>query len=526
MRSIFKRNQANHKAKTTEQVFLKQQGPNLSKPTILSETLEIIRKNTGNSTDLIIRQFQIDTADVSIDAAIVYLDGMADSTTIMDSLLIDGKETGIYRNATSDNLIQKLKSSLLKVGDIKTITDMDSIHIAIFSGDAIVLVDGSAESIAAGVRKWSERGVTEPQSQTVIRGPREGFSESIRINTALVRRKIKDPNLWLETNPIGRISKTDVAIMFIKGIANEKVVNEVRIRLARIDTDAILESGYIEEFIQDETYTPFPTIYNTERPDVVAAGLLEGRVAILVDGTPFVLLAPALFTQFLQTAEDYYQRADISSLLRILRFVSLFIALFAPSIYIAITTFHQEMIPTPLLINFAAQREGIPFPAFVEAILMEVTFEILREAGVRMPRAVGQAVSIVGALVIGQAAVEAGLVGPTMVIIVSITAISNFVIPSYSLGISVRMMRFILMMLAASFGLFGILVGIIALVLHLCSLRSFGIPYMSPFGPLDMEDQNDNLIRLPHWLQHRRPRYISQGNEIREKSTQPKPPEP
>ena len=230
--------------------------------------------------------------------------------------------------------------------------------------------------------------------------------------------------------------------MFIKGIVNDKVVEEVRKRLDRIDIDGILESGYIEELIQDETYTPFPTVYNTERPDVIAAGLLEGRIAILVDGTPFVLLVPALFTQYFQSAEDYYQRSDFG-LLRMLRYLALFIALLGPSLYIAITTFHQEMLPTALLISLAAQREGVPFPAFIEALMMEVTFEILREAGVRMPRAVGQAVSIVGALVIGQAAVEAGIVSAAMVIVVSITAIANFSFPSFNMAISIRILRFV-----------------------------------------------------------------------------------
>jgi spore germination protein KA len=287
-----------------------------------------------------------------------------------------------------------------------------------------------------------------------------------------------------------------------------------------------LESGYIEELIQDETYTPFPTVYNTERPDVIAAGLLEGRVAILIDGTPFVLLVPALFGQFNQAAEDYYQRADIGTLLRLLRYLSFFIALLGPSLYIAITTFHQEMIPTPLLISLAAQREGVPFPAFIEALVMELTFEILREAGVRLPRAVGQAVSIVGALVIGQAAVEAGIISAAMVIVVSVTAIASFVFPSYNMAISVRILRFGLMGLAASFGLFGITLGLIAIVLHLCSLRSFGIPYMSPFAPFILADQKDMLFKVPLWGMFSRPRLISQKNVIREQYPPTTKPEP
>ncbi|MDP4158068.1 MAG: spore germination protein, partial [Bacillota bacterium] len=306
----------------------------------------------------------------------------------------------------------------------------------------------------------------------------------------------------------------------------DKVVKEVHHRLDKIDIGGVLESGYIEELIQDDTFTPFPTIFNSERPDVVAACLLEGRVAILVDGTPFVLVVPSLFIQNFQVPEDYYQRADISSLLRLLRVICFLIALLGPSFYIAVTTYHQEMLPTSLLISLAAQREGVPFPAFVEAVMMEVAFEILREAGIRMPRAVGQAVSIVGALVLGQAAVEAGIVSASMVIVVSLTAIANFVFPAYNMAISIRMLRFGMMLLAASFGLYGITVGILALLLHLNSLRSFGIPYMAPMSPLIPDDLKDTVIRFPQWALFSRPRLISQKNINRQASPSASRPEP
>lgn len=284
--------------------------------------------------------------------------------------------------------------------------------------------------------------------------------------------------------------------MYLHGSANDRVLKEVRRRLKEIKTDAILESGFIEEFIQDSNYSPFPTVYNTERPDVIAAGILEGRVAIFIDGTPFVLLVPALFSHFLQAAEDYYNRSDYG-LIRALRVVCLGIALLAPSLYIALTTFHQETIPTVLLISLAAQREGVPFPAFFEALLMEFTFEILREAGVRMPRMVGQALSIVGALVIGQAAVEAGFISAAMVIVVAITAISSFIVPGYSVAISIRILRFGMMILAATFGFYGITIGLLAIILHITSLKSFSVPYMTNFGPFIARNQKDVILRLP-----------------------------
>ncbi|WP_134702399.1 spore germination protein [Ammoniphilus sp. YIM 78166] len=496
----------------------------------LKQNIQKIRDLTGNSSDISIREFPLGR-EGDIELAVVYTEGLADSKSVNESLIkslmIDIRHSNISHNGTAGkDVLTILQDYSVSVGSVKREREFERLLNAIFSGDTLVLVDGYEEALVVSLRGWEDRGVQEPTAQTVIRGPKQGFTETLRTNTALIRRKIKDPNLWVENREIGRITKTDVALMYIKGIANEKIVEEVRTRIDRIDIDGIFESGYIEELIQDETYTPFPTIYNTERPDTVAACLLEGRIAIIVDGTPFVLVVPALFGQFYQASEDYYQRADIGTLLRLLRYLCFFIALLGPSLYIAVTTFHQEMLPTPLLINLAAQREGVPFPAFVEAVMMEVTFEILREAGVRMPRAVGQAVSIVGALVIGQAAVEAGIVSAAMVIVVSITAIASFVMPAFNMAISVRILRFGLMVLAASFGLYGITIGLIALVLHLCSLRSFGVPYMSPFAPLIAEDQKDMILRVPWWGMFSRPRLISQKNVVREGTPPTKKPNP
>nr|WP_218094564.1 spore germination protein [Paenibacillus solanacearum] len=487
----------------------------------LAGSLQTIKSAFGGSTDIVIKEIPIGSGG-GMQAGIIYTDGLADTAGILEALMLEVREAGFDPDrAAGKSPLAILKDFIIAVGDVREIADYDTLYTAVLSGDTVILLNGFAQGLAASKRQWKDRGVTEPSAQTVVRGPKEGFSESLRTNTALVRRRIKDPRLWLETLPIGRVTKTDVAIMYIKGIVNEDVLREVRTRLGRIDIDGILESGYVEELIQDSTLTPFPTVYNTERPDAVAADLLEGKVAILVDGTPFALTVPALFIQFFQASEDYYQRWDFATLLRILRFISLFIALLAPSLYIAITTFHQELLPTPLLIGLAAQREGIPFPAFIEAVMMELTFEILREAGVRMPRAIGQSVSIVGTLVIGQAAVEAGLVSPAMVIVVAITAISNFVIPAFNMGISVRIIRFALMGLAATFGLFGVTVGLVALVLHLCSLRSFGVPYMAPFAPFILQDQKDSILRLPQWVLFSRPRLISQNNMIREQNRAP-----
>ncbi|GKU77553.1 spore germination protein [Paenibacillus sp. L3-i20] len=484
--------------------------------TSLNDNVQKIKQTLGNSTDIVVREVFVGK-DGSQAIAVIYTDGLADKIVvddfIMNSILKHSQiaDFGDSEIPTED-LFTILKKHALTTVEILEIADYKKLFHSLLSGETIILIDGCDKGISASTQGWKDRGVMEPSTESVIRGPREAFSETIRTNTALVRRKIKDPNLWIETKQIGHVTQTDVVIMYINGIANDKVIEEVKIRLDRIDIDGILESGYIEALIQDETYTPFPTIYNTERPDVIAAELLEGKVAILVDGTPFVLVVPALFVSFLHSAEDYYHRADVSSLIRLLRYLGVFISLFGPSLYVAITTYHQEMLPTQLLISLVAQREGIPFPAFIEAIMMEVAFEILREAGLRMPRTIGPAVSIVGTLVIGQAAVEAGIVSAAMVIVVSTTAIASFVFPSYDLANTIRMLRFPLMALAATFGIFGIAVGVMAIVLHLCSLRTFGVPYMSPFAPLILSDQKDAIFRAPQWAMTSRPRLISQKN--------------
>ncbi|WP_257348507.1 spore germination protein [Pseudalkalibacillus decolorationis] len=495
----------------------------------LNENIQHVKDKTGNSDDIIVREIHIGQ-DGNLKAGVLFTEGLIDNVSnqnfILESLMVDIRKADLDTNDSyKQNPLQYFKDSVLTVGDIKDITDYDVLFASLLSGKVIFLLDGFAQGYAIGMKGGKDRGVPEATIENTVRGPKEAYTENLRTNTALLRRKIKDQNLWLESKKIGTVTKTDISIAYMNGIANDKVVDEVRERLDRIEIDSILETGYIEELIQDETYTPFPTIFHTERPDVTAGALLEGRIAIFVDGTPHALLVPALFIQFFQTADDYYQRADITTILRLLRFLGFFIALLAPSLYIAITTFHQEMLPTGLLISLAAQREGVPFPAFIEALMMEVTFEILREAGVRMPKAIGQAISIVGTLVIGTAAVEAGIVSAAMVIVVAITAISSFIISSFNIAISVRMLRFIFMALAASFGLFGIIIGLIALVLHLCSLRSFGVPYMSPFAPFIAEDQKDAFFRFPRWALLSRPRLISQKNVEREDSPKPRPKE-
>ncbi|ULL18784.1 spore germination protein [Paenibacillus sp. H1-7] len=483
----------------------------------LADNLLQLEKELGRSGDVAVRQFQIDIGpERFVQAAVVYVDGLSNLNSMIDSLIAYFERNGPLP-PHSEQLLDRCKQIAVSSGTVKDIVQFEELYDLLLSGSSILMLDGSSRGLAIGTKELTARTVEEPNVQSVVRGPREGFTEVLRWNTAMLRRRIKDRHLWMETMNIGRVTKTEVAVAYISNIVSEQLLNEVKQRLSAIDIDAILESNYIEEELKEKRYTPFPTLFNSERPDVIAAGLLEGRVAILVDGTPFALLVPALFTQFFQSSEDYYQSADFSTLIRMLRYLSFALALLTPSFYIAISTFHQEMLPTTLLYNLASQREGVPFPAFIEAILMEVTFEILREASVRMPRTVGQSISIVGTLVVGQAAVEAGLVSAAMVIVVSITAISNFVLPAFNLGITIRMIRFVLMILAASFGLFGIFMGIIALVVHMCGLSSFGVPYMAPLAPFHLTDQKDGVFRFSFPNMITRPKTLRPKNLVRQK---------
>ncbi|MBB6282438.1 spore germination protein [Geobacillus subterraneus] len=492
----------------------------------LAVNIDIIRQATGESSDVVIRRFSLGQ-ETQMKAAIVFVDGLVDEKNVYEFLLMPLLTASFPLALEEKERFQWIEKKLAAVGGVKHVTEWKQLFFDLFSGATVMLIDGVPFAISASTKGGQYRSIEEPQTQIAIRGPREGFTESLRTNTAMIRRRIKNPNLWLETMQIGTVTQTDVAIMYVKGIANDEIIEEVKTRLRRIDIDSVLESGYIEQLIEDQTFTTFPTTYHTERPDIVAANLLEGRVAIFVEGTPFVLVAPALFIQFFQAVEDYYARFDIATALRFLRVLIFFISLVAPAIYIAATTFHQEMIPTQLVIAVAAQREAVPFPAFIEALMMEVTFEVLREAGVRLPRAVGQAVSIVGALVIGQAAVEAGFVSSAMVIVVSITAIASFATPSFAIAISARLIRFGLMFLAAMFGFFGIMMGILVMTIHLCSLRSFGVPYMSPLAPFTPSNIGDTLFRVPTWMFRERPRLINQKNIVRQSGDQkPQPPAP
>lgn len=493
----------------------------------IDENLRLLQGCFENCSDVVFREFLFAQRE-QIKLVLVYIDGISSKTQIseqiMRALSLEVPAATDNNTITKANALHYVKMRGLCIHQIGETQKLQEAVEAILSGDSVLLVDGHATVVINGSRGWEARSVEESKTEIVVRGPRESFVETLRVNTSLLRRKIKNSDLKIENLTLGQVTKTNIAIAYLKGYAAEGLVAEVKKRLGGIKIDGILESGYIEELIRDNPMSMFPTVAHTDRPDRVAANLLEGRVAIFVDGTPIVLTVPHFFIEALQAPEDYYEHYFFTTFVRLLRVGSLLIALTLPSLYVAVTSFHQEMLPNPLLLSIAAQREAVPFPVFIEALLMEIAFEIIREAGIRLPRQVGQAVSIVAALIIGQSLVEAGLVAGATIIVVALTAMASFVV-YYSGSLAFRLLRFPLMFLAGSFGLYGLIVGLIVIVAHMTSLRSFGFPYLAPVGPLIPGDLKDSFVRAPWWAMNRRPYLVGQNNPVREASgMKPSPP--
>ncbi|WP_018132852.1 spore germination protein [Effusibacillus pohliae] len=487
------------------------QGEPIRSDLLQNET--ILKQVFHNCSDVVFRPLHIHG---QIKALLVFVDGLVDmkhlDEVVLKPMMFEGLPQGLGH---LERMGKILEHQVVAVAQTQTVDRLSDVVQSILKGDIAILADGENSALIASIKTWEKRSIEEPPAESVIRGPREGFTENIRTNTSLLRRRLRTARLKLEALSLGELSKTDVIIAYIEGIAADSIVREVRKRVGRIRIDGVLESGYIEELIEDLPFSPFPQVLHTERPDVVAANLLEGKVAILVDTTPFVLIVPTFFWEALNANEDYYERFLIAAAIRWVRYIFLFVAMLFPSLYVAITTFHQEMLPTNLLLTIAASREPSPFPAFVEALIMEITFEALREAGLRLPRQVGQAISIVGALVIGQAAVQAGIVSAPMVIIVSITGIASFTMPRYNFAIAIRILRFPLIFLAGTLGLYGVTIGVLAILIHLTSLRSFGVPYFAPVAPLTVRNLKDVGVRAPWWRMNRRPSMTVFHNQMR-----------
>lgn len=434
----------------------------------------------------------------------IFIEGLVDQKMLQEQviapLLFD-----LTAESTAELVQHILGFNQLPVSAITGSLEVNTALQSLFEGTVVLLIDHEPQMILFPMKSVEKRAIQQAENENVIRGPKQAFVEDLSVNITMIRKIIKHPALKVEKFQFGEYTHTAVTVCYIEGICQEKLVQEVRTRISRIEIDGVLGSSYIEEFIEDNPFSPFPQVQYTERPDTLCAALLEGRVAILVDGTPIPIMVPVTLYMLLQSAEDYYQRFIAATWIRWIRYLFLLISFLLPSVYIAVTTFHPEMLPPNLLVAVAAARENVPFPAIIEAFIMELTFEALREAGLRIPKPIGQTVSIIGALVIGQASVQAGIVSAPMVIVVSITGIASFIIPHFDLGLTFRLLRFPVMFLAATLGLYGVVLSMILIYLHLVTLRSFGTSYLSPTAPIVFRDWKDVLVRVPMWMMKKRP---------------------
>lgn len=477
----------------------------------LDKNKEFLEEQFKKSSDVVFYEFETYSRDKAL---VVYIEEMV-KKEILDRDVISNLISESTEMKTELKHLRNIDiRKLLRISNITEMTEFSNVITEILDGSAIIFIDGIDTAFVIPSRGWEKRNVTEPTSESVVKGPREGFVESLNINRVLLRRKIRNPNLIFESLRLGRQTKTIINIVYIDGIANKEVLSELKKRLDKIDTDSILESEYIEEFIDDNPFSPVSTVGNSQKPDIIAAKLLEGRIAILCDGTPHVLTVPQIFAEVMQTGEDYYIRPLIATFLRLLRMISLVVALTLPALYVSLETFHQDMIPSAFLNTMIGASEGIPFPAFFEALVMVLTFEFMKESGTRLPRPIGSAISIVGALVLGDAAVNAGIISADMVIVVAFTAICTFILSPFNETISIY--RLIMLMLSGFLGLYGMTIGAFMIIIHLVSLRSFGVPYMSPLAPISFAGLKDYLLRVPIWMIKRRPEVIAKENVIRQ----------
>lgn len=457
--------------------------------------------------DIIVRDFFI-ASEPPIKAFAVFLEGLADKTIINEDIL---KPLMIFSTLKKDtehaDLAEYIKTRVLYGNQVDITEKYKDILDKVNYGGTAVFIEGSPKCLLVETKGWDKRSVGKPETEQVIRGPHEAFNETLRSNTGLIRKGLRNENLITEMFKIGTKNKTDVALMYLKDLVNPNLIEEVRFRLTNIKTDYIGESGILEQFMEDHPYMPIPQFISTERPDRVVSFIVEGKVAILIDNSPNVLVAPVTFFTLLHSAEDYYLRFPYGNFIRYLRAIAVFLALVTPAVYVAITTFHQEMIPTDLILAISAARQTVPFPTIVEVFMMEFAFELIREAGVRVPGVVGNTLGIVGALILGQAAVQAGIVSPILIIIIAITGLASFAIPNYSMAFAVRGIRFIFTALAAVFGFFGISAGFFILLTLLTGIKSFGIPFLAPLGPKTGANP-DIVFRGTTWSMEKLPDFM------------------
>ncbi len=442
--------------------------------------------------DLVIRS--MDT-EQGASAVVAYFEGLVDMNSINNDVL----RPFFHSIHNQEGVVP------VTVGNIKNTTKWSEIEHGLLIGKSVVFMEGQAKAFLLDTSGWPQRAIEDPQIEASIKGAHQGFVETAQLNIALIRRYIPNRELKITELTVGARGKTSISIMYLQDVADPEILTELVERIGKVDVDAIINTGELAEFVEDRSFSPFPQLLMTERPDSAASHILQGRFVIVVDRSPSVLIAPVTFVAFFQSVDDYSMRWSIATFIRLLRMFAFMIALFLPSIYISFLTFNFEVIPIQLVLSIAESREKVPFHPFLEAVMMEITLEMMREAGIRLPAPIGQTVGLVGGIIIGQTAVQAGIVSNIMVIVVSVTAIASFIIPNYDMGAAIRFLRFPMMLLAFMFGIVGLVSGAMMLVSHITALTSLGAPYGSPLSPLKFSDLKDAFVRLPLWKMSSRP---------------------
>ncbi|KNY28825.1 spore germination protein [Pseudobacteroides cellulosolvens] len=480
----------------------------------LSENIQEIkhRFNMPKNKDIIIREFNIAR---KISACLVFLEGMVDKTVINQFILSQLMDTNNFTDFDGNCPIDYIERNVLSINQVFKTNKFSDIIMQVLSGVSTLLIDGCDECLLIESRGYEKRSVESPKTESVIRGSQEGFTENLRTNITLIRRIIKDSELITETVSIGKRSHTNCAILYIENITNSNLIKEVKRRLSGINIDFIDGDGMVEQLIEDNPFMLFPQVINTERPDRAASFLMEGQVVLITEGSPFAIALPVTFFGLYHTSEDSMVRWPYGTFLRLIRVIGITLSYLFPALYIATTLYHKEMIPTQLLAAIAQSRENVPFPAVVEILMMELAFELIREGGIRVPGVIGQTIGIVGALILGQAAVSAGLISPIMIIIVAVTGLGSFVTPSYSLSLGLRIARFVFTISGALAGFLGVAVALTVIGCIVCNMKSFGVPFFSPIAPKTKANP-DIIIRQPLWNQKIRPDYLNQKNRKRQ----------
>ena len=500
----------------TEMEVKKVEPPPKSDPItgVLMNDLVYLRAQFGVSADLTIRRLNV----CGHRAAILTIEGMIDRHMMADAVILP--ITALTGSYEPEALMGHIRDDVLGFTDILQVTTMQELINLVTSGFGAILVDGVPYAVLGGLQSFMIRSINEPSTEVTVRGSREGFTEAIRVNISMIRRRMKTPDLTFEMLSVGNTSNTAVCMCYMRQRVSPRLLQDVRAKLQTIPLDVVLESGYIQPFLENRKLSLFSSVDVTERPDTLCGKITEGRIGILVDGTPFVLIIPYLFIEHFQSIDDYALNPYYATFIRFIKYVSFFISMLLPGIYVAVGTYHAEMFPPVLLLSFLKSNQSTPFPLMVEALMIHFLFEIMREAGLRFPKAVGHAVSIVGALVIGESAVNAGLVGAPMVIIVALTAMSSFVLPSLYGAITI--LRFIFILLGGSLGLYGVMIGVCVFAVSVCAMDVQSIPYMAPITPFSPRAMLDVLMRADWrklWKQKFRVQNVT-GSEIKTDTTE------